>query len=78
MVARGEFFRNYHLPVFSTELNGSQSEEINATDKSQAENRPVPMQQAEIRWKKVSAIMFVVLSVRGKDNSHSPLTVSVR
>ena len=39
MVARGEFFRSYHLPVLSAEQNDSQSEEINAIDESQAENR---------------------------------------
>ena len=42
MVARGEFFRNYHLPVLSAEQNDSQCEEINAIDESQAENRPGP------------------------------------
>ena len=50
MGARGEFFRSYHLPVFSAEQKGSQSEEINVTDESQAENRPVPAQEAEIRY----------------------------
>ena len=29
----------------------SQSEEINVIDQSQAGNRPVPVQEAEIRWK---------------------------
>ena len=56
MAARGEFFRSYHLPVLAAELNDSQSEEINVTDESQAENKPVPMQEAEIRWKKVSLV----------------------
>ena len=42
MVARGEFFRSYHLPVLSAEQNDSQPEEINAIDESQAENRPGP------------------------------------
>ena len=36
--------------------NDSQSEEINVIDESQAENRPVPLQEAEIRWKKVSLV----------------------
>ena len=49
MAARGEFFRSYHLPVLSAEQNDSQSDEINVIDGSQAENRPVPMQKAEIR-----------------------------
>ena len=50
-------------------------------DESQAENRPVPVQEAEIRWKKKfpwSAVMFVVLRGRSIDNSCSPLIVSVR
>ena len=28
----------------------------NAADESQAENRPMPMQEAEIRWQKVSLV----------------------
>ena len=66
--------------MLSTEQNGSQPEEINEIDESQAESRPVPVQEAKIRWKKVSlsAVMFVVLSGRTRDNSHSPLTVPVR
>ena len=35
------------------EQNDSQSEEINVIDESQAENRPVPVQEAEMRLKKV-------------------------
>ena len=54
--ARSEYFRSYHLPVLSAEQNESQSEEINVVDESQAENRPVPVQEAEIRWKKVSLV----------------------
>ena len=45
MAAHGEFFRSYHLP----EQNDSQSEDINVIDESQAENRPVPVLEAEIR-----------------------------
>ena len=56
MAARSEYFRSYHLPVLSEKLNDSQSEEINVIDESQAENRPVPDQEAEIRWKKVSLV----------------------
>ena len=52
MVVRGEFFRRYHLPMLSDQQNDSQSEEINVINKSQAENRPVPMQEAELKWKK--------------------------
>ena len=70
MAARSEYFRSYHLPVLSAEQNDSQSEEINVTDESQAENRPVPVQEV--------AVTFVVLSGHSKDNSRSPLTVPVR
>ena len=42
--------------MLSAEQNDSQSEEINVIDESQAENRPVFEQEAEIRWKKVSLI----------------------
>ena len=56
MAARGEFFRSCHLPVLSAEQNDSQSEEIDVIDESQAENRPVPAQEAEIRWKKISLV----------------------
>ena len=38
------------------EQNSSQSEEINVIDESQAEIGPVPVQEAEIRWKKVSLV----------------------
>ena len=54
MVARSEYFRSYHLPVLSVEQNDSQSEETIAIDESQADKRPVPVQEAEIGWKKVS------------------------
>ena len=68
MTARGQFFRSYYLPVLSAEQNDSQSEEINVIDEFSAENRSVPVQEAEIRWKKFpwSAVMFVVLSSRSK------------
>ena len=56
MAARSEYFGSYHLPVLSAEQNDSQSEEINVIDESQAENRAVPLQDAEIRWKKVSLV----------------------
>ena len=49
MAARGEFFRSYHLPVLSAEQKDSQPEEINVLDESQAKNKPVPVQEAEIR-----------------------------
>ena len=80
MAARSEYFRSYHLPVLSAEQNDSQSEEINVIDEFSAENRSVPVQEAEIRWKKFpwSAVMFVVLSGRSRDSSRSPLTVPVR
>ena len=56
MAARGEFFRSYHLPESPAGQNDSQPAEINVIDESQAENRPVPVQEAEIRWKKVSLV----------------------
>ena len=56
MAARSEYFRSYHLPMLSAEENDSQSEEINVIDESQTENRSVLVQEAEIRWKKVSLI----------------------
>ena len=49
MAARGEYFRGYHLPVLSAAQNDSQPEAINVIDESQAENRPVPVQEAEKR-----------------------------
>ena len=42
--------------MLSAEQNDSQSEEINVIDESQAENRPGPVQEAEIRWGKVSSV----------------------
>ena len=55
--SRGEFLRSYHVPDISVEQNDSQSGgEINVIDECQAENRPVPVQEAEIRWKKVSLV----------------------
>ena len=48
--AQREYFRtcSYHLPVLSAEQNNSQSQGINVTDESQAENRPVFMQEVGI------------------------------
>ena len=71
MAVRGDFFCSRHLPVLSVE---------HVMGESQAESRPVPVQEAEIRRKKFlwSAILFVVLSDRSKDNSRSPFTVPVR
>ena len=48
MAVLSEYFRSCYLPVLSAEQNHSQSEEINVIDESQAENRPVPVQEAEI------------------------------
>ena len=50
MAARSEYFNTYHLPVLSAEQNDSQSEEINVIDESQAENRPVSVQEAVGRY----------------------------
>ena len=52
IAAWGEYF----LPVLSVEQNDSPSEEISVIDESQAENKPVPVQEAKIRWKKVSLL----------------------
>ena len=60
MAARSEYFLSYHLPVLSAEQNDSQSEEINVIDESRVENRPVLMQEAEIRWQKVSLVSCYV------------------
>ena len=81
MAARGEFFRSYHLPESPAEQNDSQPAEINVIDESRAENRPVPVQEAEIRWKKKfpwSAVLFIVVSGRSKDSPRCSLTVTVR
>ena len=56
MAARSEYFRSYHLPVLSAEQNNSQSKNINVIIESQAENRPVPVQEDKIRWKKISLV----------------------
>ena len=48
MAVQSEYFRSYHLPMLSAEQKDSQSEEINVIDESQAENRPVSVQEAEI------------------------------
>ena len=56
MAARSEYFRSYHLPVLSAEQNDSQPEEMNVIDEFRAENRPMPVQEAEIRWEKVSLV----------------------
>ena len=56
MTAGSECFRTHHLPVLSAERNDSQSEDIDVIDESQTENRPVPVQEAEIRWKKFSLV----------------------
>ena len=50
------------LPVLSAEQKyDSQPEEINVIEESQAENRPVSMQEGEIRWKKVSLVRCCLL-----------------
>ena len=56
MATQSEYCRSYHLPLLSAEQNDSQSEEINVIDESQPENSPMLMQEAEIRWKKVSLV----------------------
>ena len=63
MVARSEHFRSYNLLLLSAEQNASQSKEINVIDKSQAENRPVCLREAEMRWKKVTLVSRYVCCV---------------
>ena len=46
--------------MLSVEQNEGQSEEINVIDESQAENRPMPVQEAEIRYEKVSLVCHFV------------------
>ena len=51
MAARGKLFRSCHLPTLSAEpddQNDRQYEETNVIHESQAESRPVPVQEAEI------------------------------
>ena len=57
MTMRGEFFfLIHHLPMLSSDQNDCQSEEINVIDESEAEDWPVPLQEAETRRKKVSLL----------------------
>ena len=66
--------------MLSAEQNDSQSEKINVIDESQAENRPVLVQEAEIRWKNFSLVGRYVCCAEQplKDNLSNPLTVPVR
>ena len=43
--------------MLSAEHNDGQSEEINVIDETQAENGPVPVQEAEVRCKQVLKIV---------------------
>ena len=54
MAARGESFCSHHLPESLAGQNESPPAVINVIHESQAENGPLPVQEAEIRWKKVS------------------------
>ena len=55
--------------MLSAEQNDSQSEEINEIEKSQAQNRPVPVSKLKYDRKKFScsAVLFFVLSGRSKN-----------
>ena len=55
-------FRSYHLPMLSDEQNDSQSEEISVTEESRAENRPVPVQDAENFWWPILSIVLLLLT----------------
>ena len=46
--------------MLSAKQNDSPSEEINVIDESRTENRPVPVQEAEIRRKQVSLVSHSV------------------
>ena len=60
--------------MLSAEQHDSQSEETNVIDESQAEKRPMPVQEAGTDK---SAILFVVLTRgRPRDSPRSPLPVS--
>ena len=56
-----------------------QNDEINVIDDSQADNRPVPMQEIKLAAKKFywSAILFVVRRGCSKDSPRRPLTIPV-
>ena len=56
MAARRESFCSHHLPESLAGQNDSQPAVIKVIHESQVENRPVPVQEAEIRWKKVSLV----------------------
>ena len=74
MAARGELFRSYYLPVLSAEENDSQSEEILVIDQSQAETRPVPVQEAEIRCQITSVNRpSCLLCLAGAEDSLLPI-----
>ena len=59
MAARSEYFRSYHLLVLSAEQNDNQSEEINVIDKSQTENRPVPVQAQRLLLARTNFDLFL-------------------
>ena len=54
---RGEI--NRENMAARSEKNDSQSEEINVIDESQAKNRPVPVQEAEIRYGSYLGKVFI-------------------
>ena len=61
--------------MLSVEQNDSQSEETIAIDESQADNRPVPVQEAEIGWKKGSSLLCLAAA---QDITHTKHTVPVK
>ena len=63
--------------MLSAEQNDRQSEEVNVIDESQAENRPVPVQEAEIRWKNVSLLGRCLLCLAAaQEITHAALSLS--
>ena len=59
MAVWSEYFRSYHLPVLSAKQNDNQSEEINVIDKSQTENRPVPVQAQRLLLARTNFDLFL-------------------
>ena len=66
--------------MLSAVQSDSQSEEINVIEESQEENRPVPVQEAEIRWKKVSLVdrLCLLYLASAQKITHAAGTVMVR
>ena len=64
--------------MLSAEQNNGQSEEINIIDESQAENRPVPVREGEIRWKKgfVGRPLCLLCLAAAQGTTHAAFSIS--